>query len=149
MTIDGFNALITTEAALAGGVILRGRDGAHRDLASVHGSYRRVAETEKAALCIGERLADAACASITWLLDRPVSNSGRLRSLLLEVADHHGWPWSVELLQQPDRALVERGEVVATSDAGVLRRCGAWIDLPGAVIAASIPDAWLIDLRPT
>src|SRR5690606_36397710 len=44
--IDGFNLVITIESALAGGVVLVGRDGAYRDLARVHGSYRRVADTE-------------------------------------------------------------------------------------------------------
>ena len=37
--------LTTIEAALAGGVILAARDGAYRDMASMHGSYRKVAET--------------------------------------------------------------------------------------------------------
>ncbi len=48
LDIDGFNVLTTLEAALAGGVLLRGRDGCLRDMASMHGSYRRVAETEPA-----------------------------------------------------------------------------------------------------
>src|SRR5262245_708567 len=43
--IDGFNVLTTIEAALAGGVLLRGRDGCTRDLASMHGTWRRVDET--------------------------------------------------------------------------------------------------------
>ena len=45
VAIDGFNCLITIEAALAGAPIFRGRDGCLRDLASVHGSYRTVEET--------------------------------------------------------------------------------------------------------
>ena len=43
--LDGYNVLTTIEAALAGGVILAARDGAYRDMASMHGSYRKVAET--------------------------------------------------------------------------------------------------------
>ena len=43
--IDGYNVLTTVEAALAGGVILVGRDGCYRDMASMHGSYRKVSET--------------------------------------------------------------------------------------------------------
>ncbi|HZW33158.1 MAG TPA: DUF434 domain-containing protein, partial [Isosphaeraceae bacterium] len=43
--IDGFNVLTTLEAGLGGGVVLHCRDGTYRDLAGVHGTYRRVAET--------------------------------------------------------------------------------------------------------
>jgi hypothetical protein len=45
LLIDGFNLLITLEAALSGGVVLCCRDNCLRDLASVHGTYRSVEET--------------------------------------------------------------------------------------------------------
>ena len=48
VAIDGFNLLITLETALGGGVVLRGRDGALRDLSSIHGTYRAVQETDRA-----------------------------------------------------------------------------------------------------
>src|SRR6185295_13292534 len=37
--IDGFNLIITIEAALGGGILFLCRDGCIRDLASVYGSY--------------------------------------------------------------------------------------------------------------
>ena len=43
---------------LAGGVLLAGRDGAYRDMASMHGSYRKVAETRPALELIGRVAAD-------------------------------------------------------------------------------------------
>ena len=46
--IDGYNVLTTIEAALAGAVIIAGRDGCYRDMASMHGSYRKVEETSPA-----------------------------------------------------------------------------------------------------
>src|SRR5688500_4697039 len=55
--IDGYNLLISIEAALSGGVILAGRDGCYRDLASLHGTYREVTETTPAFQLIGETLA--------------------------------------------------------------------------------------------
>lgn len=146
VAVDGFNALITLEAAFSGAVILRGRDGAHRDLSSVHRSYRRVAETPEAVRAAGEVLAAAGAASSLWLLDRPVSNSGRLRALLLEEAQSAGWPWEVTLAAHPDAELRAFDGVVATSDGGVLDRCGAWCDVPGAVLARTGRPAWLVDL---
>lgn len=42
LALDGFNVLLTIEAALSGGVVLLRRDGCLRDIASVHGTYRQV-----------------------------------------------------------------------------------------------------------
>ena len=52
------NQLITIEAALSGGLIFRGRDGCFRDLASIHGTYRKVEETLPALNLIGSFLAE-------------------------------------------------------------------------------------------
>ena len=45
LLIDGYNVLTTVESALAHGLLLIGRDGCMRDLASMHGSWRKVDET--------------------------------------------------------------------------------------------------------
>src|SRR5215510_4417589 len=42
LLIDGFNIIVTAEAALSGGVMIQCRDGCARDMSSVHGSYRLV-----------------------------------------------------------------------------------------------------------
>lgn len=146
LAVDGFNCLITVETAISGGLILRGRDGACRDLASVHGSYRTTALTSAAIEVIARVLADARVGPARWYLDRPVSNSGRLRQQLAQMAAANGWRWTVELLPDPDPALAGSGAVVASSDAWVLDRCDAWVDLPAAAIAARIPGAWMIAL---
>jgi len=142
LSIDGFNVLVTSEAALAGGVIVRGRDGALRDLSSVHGTYRRVDETEAVIAAVAQLIADASPSSVRWLLDRPVSNSGRVAAMLRAAAP----AWQVELVDAPDPALAAAGGVIATADSWILDRALAWIDLPAALIAARAPDAWLIDL---
>ena len=49
LLVNGYNVLTTVEAALAGGVILAARDRTYRDVASMHGSFRRVEETRPAA----------------------------------------------------------------------------------------------------
>ncbi len=134
LQIDGFNLLITIETALAGGVVFVGRDGAHRDLASVHGSYRTVAQTELAVRRIGAYLQRVGSVAVHWWLDRPVGNSGRLRAQLLELAGQHAWPWTAELIDNPDRALAEAQDTVATSDAWILDNCRAWVDLAGEMI---------------
>src|SRR5262245_39752645 len=75
LEIDGFNLLTTIEAALSDGVILVGKDGCYRDMASMHGNYRKVEETRPALSLIGESLAGWGVTSCRWFLDNPVSNS--------------------------------------------------------------------------
>ncbi len=155
LAIDGLNLLITIESLLSGGFVFIGRDRAHRDLASVHGTYRMVAETGAAARVIGGWLTTAGVGPVTWYLDRPVSNSGRLRARLLELAAEHNWPWDARLVNNPDQELVRSGGAVSTSDAWILDNCAAWVDLVHVVlhepVSASSPDrperVWLVDLN--
>jgi hypothetical protein len=144
--IDGYNVLITIESALAGGVLLRGRDGCLRDLASIHGTYRKVDETVPALEHAGRFLEDRGIAGALWLLDRPVSNSGRLKALMEDLAREHRWPWEVRLANNPDAELKEAVVAAATSDGPVLDGCGPWVNLAGALVEAVIPAAWIVDL---
>jgi hypothetical protein len=144
--IDGYNLLISIEAALGGGVILCGRDGCYRDLASLHGTYRAVNETEPALRLIGDTLARWSVARCHWFLDRPVSNSGRLKTLLLEIAADAGWGWNVQLEFSPDKVLSDTIAVVATSDSVVLDRCAQWFNAAREIIAARVPDAFVVTL---
>ncbi len=142
--IDGLNVLITVEAALAGGALLLGRDGCLRDLASLSGSFHRVLETDAALGAIGAWLATRDVRLARWLLDRPVSNSGRLAARMREVAAASGFPWEVELVPSPDAALAGAPVVVATSDRAVLDRAARWLNLARHVVAATVPGArWI------
>ncbi len=138
--LDGFNVLLTLESALSGGVLLLGRDGCIRDMAGVHGSYRRVDETLPALELAGRRMAGLGIASAVWYLDRPVSNSGRLKQFILETAEAHGWNWRAELAFNPDRELAAlSGGVIVTADSVVLDRCGNWFNLVRYILAAATP----------
>ncbi len=151
--IDGYNLLITIESALSGGLILVGRDGCHRDLASVHGTYRRVEETVPAVELIAGHLTTFNIPRIDWYLDRPVSNSGRLKALMAGVLEakasrlSQGAPWNIELVDCPDAVLSDYAGVVATSDSAILDRCRAWVNLAADIINAHIRQVWRIDLR--
>lgn len=144
--IDGYNLLITIEAALAGGVILLGRDGCCRDMASLHGSYRSVEETDPAVRLIGTWLVRQGVGPVRWILDRPVGNSGRLRGRLEELARVSDWNWAVELADSPDRVLRHTAAITATSDSVVLDHAGAWCNVARHVIAEEIPAGCVLDL---
>ncbi|MFH1882204.1 MAG: DUF434 domain-containing protein [Planctomycetota bacterium] len=148
IAIDGYNVLITIEAAMSGGVIFKGRDGCFRDLASVHGTYRKVAETIPALQLIGEFLEEAGAGKALWLLDSPVSNSGRLKTLIGELARENNWDWEIELLLSPDAELKKTDAVVASSDSVVLDGCKRWTNLAAEIITQKLPSATIIDLGP-
>ncbi|MBI4405425.1 MAG: DUF434 domain-containing protein [Deltaproteobacteria bacterium] len=148
LCIDGYNVLTTVEAALGGGVILIGRDGCFRDLASMHGHYRKVAETIPALTRIGEVLCSFQLKSCHWYLDSPVSNSARLKMVMQAVASQKGWVWHIELVKDPDRVLKSSDQIVATSDSAILDRCGRWFNLASVVVLESVPQACLINFNP-
>ncbi len=143
--IDGYNVITSLEAAMAGGVILVGRDGCYRDMASMHGTYRKVEETQPALQMAGEFLKRPDPAACHWLLDQPVSNSGRLKTMMRELSDAQGWNWEIHLVPDPDPVLAESPHAVATADSQILDRAGAWLNLARSVIDAHIADAWIVD----
>ena len=144
--VDGFNCVITLEAALSGAPLLVGRDGVWRDQSRVRGSYHPVAVTERVAELIGSTLAAAGAGPVEWCLDRPVSNSGRLKALLLTAAGAAGWPWTVALTDGTDRVVAEAPDVVASSDSWILDRDVPWIDLPAMVLQLHKAAPWLVRL---
>jgi hypothetical protein len=144
--IDGYNVLTSIEAALAGGAILHARDGCYRDMASMHGTWRKVCETIPAAELIGNVLAEMRVAHAVWHLDRPVSNSGRFKSVLQETAAAHKWPWEVRLVPDPDKILRQTDQLVATADSGIVDECNRWVNLARAAIERKVPTANVVDL---
>lgn len=140
--IDGFNLVLTLESALGGGVVLGGRDGCFRDLAGVHGTYRRVEETLPALELAARWLDEWEIGPCLWLLDAPVSNSGRLAALIRDVSPH----WSAEVVADPDPVLATSADPVATADSGVLDRCADWVNLARAIVEAGAPGAFVVDL---
>jgi hypothetical protein len=115
-------------------------------MASVHGTWRKVQETVPAAELIGGLLAELSVARAVWHLDRPVSNSGRLKTLLEQTAEAHGWPWEIQLVPDPDKILLQTDELVATADSGILDECGRWVNLARAAIDRWIPNVNLLEL---
>jgi hypothetical protein len=145
LAVDGYNLLITIEAAISGAFIFIGRDGCCRDIASIHGTYRKVAETIPALELIVNFINSLRPAYVTWFLDKPVSNSGRLKKLMLDLLLAGFENWTVELVTAPDAELISGDAVVASSDSAVLDACRSWTNIPAALITKKIPSARLID----
>jgi hypothetical protein len=146
IAVDGYNILITIEAAMSDAVIFKGRGGCFRDLASIHGTYRKVTETIPAVRLIGQFLQEVGITDCLWLLDSPVSNSGRLKTLIGKLAGENGWNWEIELLISPDAKLIKSDLTVVSSDGVVLDGCKSWVNLARAIIEEKMPDVWLVDM---
>ena len=138
--IDGFNLLITLESALSGAYVFKGLDSCYRDVSSVHGTYKRVQKTEEALVLIGETLQAFGVAQAQWYFDQPVSNSGRLKTILRELAEANNYPWEITLDHNPDKVLVASEHISITSDAWVLNECKHWFNLCGYLIENKVPD---------
>ncbi|MEN0066779.1 MAG: DUF434 domain-containing protein [Myxococcota bacterium] len=143
--IDGFNQLVTTERALAGGTAFIGQDTAVRDVASVHGTWRRTEGTSQAL----DRLCNAlqGVAFAHWILDAPISNSGRLADFVRRTCNAHHIPCQVDLEARADAALLEAEGVLASADAALLDRSRAWTPLTERVLRDA--GVTLLDLSTT
>ena len=154
--IDGYNLLTTIESALSHAYLLHARDACLRDLASMHGHYKRVAETAPALNLIGQTLANLQIPHAHFLLDAPVSNSGRLKAVMQEHAAANGWPWRITLLPDPDPELAKSREVIVTADSIILD--GArnpeghtpprWTNLALHIVTTCIPSAIVVPMYP-
>jgi hypothetical protein len=146
LLVDGYNVLLTLESALSGGAVLVGRDGALRDMAAMSRHYRRVETTSEAIRLVAAVCHEHRCSEVVWYLDRPISNSARLKGLIDELAVDNDWPWTVHLVPDPDRTLAGSERIVATADSGILQTCDRWFNLPRATLEQAIPNAWIVDL---
>jgi hypothetical protein len=144
--IDGFNVLTTLEAWLGGGVVLHCRDGTYRDIAGVHGSYRRVAETQPALETLAVVLVALRVRHARWLFDRPVSNSGRICALVQHTAAERSLDWSADLVDNPDPILKQSLEIVATADSAILDASPPWFNLARHAIECTSVGGPVIDL---
>jgi hypothetical protein len=144
--VDGFNSIITLEAALsAETTLLRCMDGAIRDLCGLHGTYRIIESTAMAVAWIVQRLKQAGVSKVIFYLDAPVSNSGKLAALIRKTLEQEDLPPEIRLLSNSDPALFDKPNVVS-GDAVVLDRCLSWLNLTGDIITEQLPRRRFVDL---
>jgi hypothetical protein len=146
LVIDGYNLLITIESALSGGYIFKGRDGCLRDISSIHGSYKRVEETIPALLLIANEISAIKPEFVFWLLDAPVSNSARLKQIIMQIAAEYHLPWTVELVNNPDFVLKRSKDVIVSSDSMILNETTHWLNLGEIIVTKNISNPLIIEL---
>ena len=126
--IDGFNLIIILEVMLSESILLIGMDGCIRDLAALRGTYRLIPETRQAIRLLFETLQRAEVSKVNILLDEPVSNSGRLKVLIAEIAEGYDMDLDIQIRKDVDRELYGKENVI-TSDSIILDHCKSWVNL--------------------
>ena len=106
-----------------------------RDLAALRGTYRLIPETSAAVELMFDILQKAEVAKINILLDEPVSNSGRLKALIADVAEAEQYLFKVDIqiLKNVDRMLYHKERVI-TSDSIILDHCISWVNLTAEIM---------------
>lgn len=150
LVIDGLNVLTTLEVAMAGGVLLVGRDGCMRDMASFHGNYRLVHETEAAIDMLLATIEAVRLAQVQVYIDRPVSNSGRLAAAIRTAVEARALPVEPVLSSRVDAALKATPDIAATADSAILDAEVSWFNLARHVIDANrgtLDPLWVLDFE--
>jgi hypothetical protein len=128
--IDGFNTIITLEVLLSDSLVFYCMDSTIRDLAALRGTYRLIPESTEAVQMMLDVLRDSSVSKINILLDETVSNSGRLKALIADIAEIGGYEFNldIQILRDVDRTLYDK-ELVITSDSVILDHCRSWVNL--------------------
>ena len=129
--IDGFNLLITIERALRGDPVLKCQDGVIRDIAGIHGTYRKGNHTQNACSLIMSMLELYQVNTVRWLFDRPISNSGKMAHFIRQTYQGGPLHCEVDVVQNPDLDLIHAPDdfIILSGDGWILENCTHWYNL--------------------
>lgn len=144
--VDAFNAVIIMETALSHSVLLRCMDGCIRDLSGLAGNYAIISVTSEAIDRIVRKLMAHGAAKGVFYLDEPISNSGRLLSLIADEAEKLCFPVDFVMAHDADYYLKKQGNVIS-ADSEVIEACRSWYNLYPELIE-EVPDAWVVEVNP-
>lgn len=144
--IDGLNIIITLEVALSNSTLIKCMDGTLRDLAGLRGTYKLIDKTDTAIDLIGKRLDRMKIQKAIFYLDSPVSNTGRLKSRLLELLYKYNFDIEVILIPNVD-VILNKLDHVVTSDGIILNTCESWINLAYEIVEEELPNTSYIDFE--
>lgn len=145
--IDGFNVIIGLEIAFSESMLFTCMDGTIRDLAGLRGTYRLIPETDLAVKALLKTLEKLKVGKAVIYLDKPVSNSGRLKQKINEYAEEVDIEVEVEIEDAVDYILKQK-PLIASGDAIILDACDNWINLVRYVIEENIGRYPYIDICP-
>ncbi len=134
LAIDGHNVLITIEAVLSGRPLVSGDDGFIRDISGLSGSFRKTESTEEAVQLIIKVLKKWKPRKTLFLLDAPMSMSGKLAEEIRDRLKQANLPGDAKAVKVPEKILIGFPGVIATSDTAIIDRSKKVLDLAGYII---------------
>ncbi len=144
--LDGFNILISVEAALAGSIIIKCADGCYRDLSQIYGNYRIVEETVPAIDLLVRTLERLQVKRALWIFDKNVSNSLKLAKLFDARCQKSPLDCQVEVRERVDGFLKRCQDVVITCDSGIIKYLAKWYNLSKFLFEKMYKDAQILHL---
>jgi hypothetical protein len=138
LAIDGHNVLITIEAGLSSRPLVLGDDGYVRDISGVSGSFKKTKRTEEAIQFIIRTLKEWKPRQTLFLLDAPISMSGRLAEEIRDRLKRENLLGDAMAVKVPEKILIGFPGIVATSDTDIIDRSKEVLDLAGYVITKRI-----------
>lgn len=143
--IDAFNAVILMETALSGSMILKGMDGCYRDLSGLAGTYAIIDTTDEAIDRVIRKLQEHHIGKAVFWIDAPVSNSGRLKCHIADMAEKRSLPIDIQMVHDADAVLKEKDHVIS-GDGEILTECTNWFNLYDELIK-DLDDPWVTELE--
>ena len=135
---------MTLEVALSHSLLMRCMDGTIRDLAGLRGTYRIIEQTQSAIHLLFKELENKKVEKAVFYLDAPVSNSGRLKLLILEAAKEYPIITEVIVIHDVDRTLQKLSGVIS-SDAIILNHCESYMNILPDIVD-KLEDTWVVEL---
>ena len=146
--IDGFNVIIGLEIACSQSMLFKCMDGTIRDLAGLHGTYRLIPQTDEGIKLLIKALSELKVSKAVIYLDKPVSNSGRLKQRIYELAEDI--PFGLEVLTEGAvDSILKTKPIIASADAIILDECNKWFNLNRHIVDTYIGSYPYVDIVPS
>ena len=127
--IDGFNLIITLEAIIKGNLIIICEDGLIRDISAVFEKFKATETTYKSLNLIFNLLKSHKPSEVIFLLDSPISNSGKLAEVIKNFYTKYNLKGEAKTSKNVDTEIL-KNEIVASSDNIIIDKAEKVVDIP-------------------
>jgi hypothetical protein len=138
LAIDGYNVIITIEAALSGRLLILGDDGFIRDISGLSGGFKKSEKTEEALQFVFDLIKKTQPNQTLFLFDAPISKSGKLAQEVRDQMRKENLSGDAMAVRVPEKILIGFPGVVATSDTAIIDQSKEVADLAGYIVTQQL-----------
>ncbi len=144
LAIDGYNIIITIEAGLSGRPLILGDDGFIRDISGLSGNFKATERTKESLQLIFEMIKRFKPRRTLFLLDAPISMSGRLAQEVRDRMQKEHLSGDAKAVSVPEKILIGFLGVIATSDTAIIDQSKKVVDLAGDILKKRIHPKFIL-----